>query len=48
MKRFVLTAIVCFALGGLALARPSEREEDQKKTDERLQNAAEVLKCLER
>ena len=43
MKRFVLTAILCFALGGLAVARSSE-EEDRKKTDERLQNAAEVLR----
>ena len=43
MKRLVLTGILCFALSGLALARPSE-EEDRKKTDERLQNAAEVLR----
>src|ERR1700757_713864 len=35
--------ILCFALGGIALAKPSEQE-DRKKTDERLQSAAEVLK----
>jgi SH3 domain-containing YSC84-like protein 1 len=43
VKRLVLTVVLCFALGGFALARPSEQE-DRKKTEERLQSAAEVLK----
>ena len=41
MKRLVL-GLVCFALGGLALATPS-KQEHRKKTDERLHTAAVVL-----
>jgi len=41
VKRLVL-GIACFALGGLALATPS-KQEDRKKTDERLHTAAVVL-----